>query len=106
MAKHDLGSRTEVGPRAVALYYQRFISFAMILGIGFVLLVSLIVNAAVASLAKLIGNFIVLAYALDLLISFLFVTALFAMIYKFLPDVQIRWGDVWIGAGFNFAAFH
>jgi len=85
--------------------HQRFMSFAMILGIGFLLLVSLIVNAAVTSLAKLIGNFIVLAYALDLLISFLFITALFAMIYKFLPDVQIRWRDVWIGAALTSLLF-
>jgi hypothetical protein len=38
-------------------------------------------------------------HALDLLISFVFVTALFAMIYKCLPDVRIQWRDVWIGAG-------
>jgi membrane protein len=77
----------------------------MILGIGFLLLVSLIVNAAVTGLAQMIGNFLALAYALDLLISFLFITALFAMIYKFLPDVQIRWRDVWIGAALTSLLF-
>ena len=84
---------------------QRFISFAMILGIGFLLLVSLVVSAAVTGLAQLIGNFLMLAYALDLLISFLFITALFAMIYKFLPDVQIQWRDVWIGAALTSLLF-
>jgi membrane protein len=84
---------------------QRFISFAMILGIGFLLLVSLVVSAAVSGLAQLIGDFLVLAYALDLLISFLFITALFAIIYKFLPDVQIQWGDVWIGAALTSLLF-
>jgi membrane protein len=84
---------------------ERFISFAMILGIGFLLLVSLVVSAAVTGLAQLIGDFLVLAYALDLLISFLFITALFAMIYKFLPDVQIQWGDVWIGAALTSLLF-
>ena len=85
--------------------HQRFMSFAMILGIGFLLLVSLIVNAAVTGLAKLIGNFLALAYALDLLISLVFITALFAMIYKFLPDVELRWGDVWIGAALTSLLF-
>ena len=84
---------------------QRFISFAMILGIGFLLLVSLVFSAAVTGLAQLIGDFLVLAYALDLLISFLFITALFAMIYKFLPDVQIQWRDVWIGAALTSLLF-
>jgi membrane protein len=84
---------------------QRFISFAMILGIGFLLLVSLVVSAAVSGLAQLLGNFLALVYALDLLISFLFITALFAMIYKFLPDVQINWRDVWIGAALTSLLF-
>ena len=77
----------------------------MILGIGFLLLVSLVVSAAVSGLAQLIGNFLMLAYALDLFISFLFITALFAMTYKLLPDVQIRWGDVWIGAALTSLLF-
>jgi membrane protein len=81
---------------------QRFISFAMILGIGFLLLVSLVVSALVTGFAQWIGSLLAgaefIAHALDLLMSFILVTALFAMIYKFLPDVRIQWRDVWIGA--------
>jgi membrane protein len=81
---------------------QRFISYAMILGIGFLLLVSLAVSALLAGLTQVMGTLLgttaFLAHALDLLISFMFVTALFAMIYKFLPDARIEWRDVWIGA--------
>jgi membrane protein len=81
---------------------QRFISFAMILGIGFLLLVSLVVSTLLAAFTQLMGALLggsaVIAHALDLLVSFVFVTALFAMIYKFLPDVRIQWRDVWIGA--------
>src|SRR5918999_3323508 len=81
---------------------QRFISFGMVLGIGFLLLVSLVVSALLAGLTQLMGTLFggtaFLAHALDLLVSFVFVTALFAMIYKFLPDVRIEWRDVWIGA--------
>lgn len=81
---------------------QRFISFSMILAIGFLLLVSLIVSALLTGLTQWMGSVsdgtAVFAHALDFLVSFVFVTALFAMIYKFLPDVRIDWRDVWIGA--------
>jgi membrane protein len=81
---------------------QRFISFAMILGIGFLLLVSLVVSALVTGLTQLMGIWMggseFLAHTLDIVVSFIFITALFAMIYKFLPDVRIQWRDVWTGA--------
>src|SRR4030095_1432685 len=80
----------------------RYISFAMVLGIGFLLLVSLVVSAVVTGLTQWMGTLFggteFLAHGLDLGVSFIFITVLFAMIYKFLPDVQIQWGDVWIGA--------
>jgi membrane protein len=81
---------------------QRFLSFAMVLGIGFLLLVSLAVSAFVTGLTTWMGGLLggteLIAHALDLLVSFVFITALFAMLYKFLPDVHIQWRDVWIGA--------
>ena len=81
---------------------QRFISFAMILGIGFLLLVSLVVSALVTGLTQLMGSWLggseFVSHALDIVVSFIFISALFAMIYKFLPDVRIEWRDVWIGA--------
>jgi membrane protein len=83
-------------------FRQRFISFAMILGIGFLLLVSLIISAMLAGLTQLMGTLVggtaFVGHALDVLVSFIFVTVLFAMIYKFLPDVRIQWRDVWVGA--------
>lgn len=81
---------------------QRFISFAMVLGIGFLLLVSLVVSAIVTGFTQFIGSFFsgaeMLAHLLDIIVSFALITVLFAMIFKFLPDVQIRWRDVLIGA--------
>src|SRR6266576_1983473 len=81
---------------------QRFMSFAMILGIGFLLLVSLVISALLSGLTQLMGTSLggaaFVGHALDVLVSFIFVTALFAMIYKFLPDVRIQWRDVWVGA--------
>jgi membrane protein len=88
---------------------QRFISFAMVLGIGFLLLVSLVISAVVTSLTQFMGGFLggaeAIAHVLDLFISLLLITALFAMIYKFLPDVRIHWRDVWIGAALTSALF-
>ena len=81
---------------------QRFVSFAMVLGIGFLLLVSLAISALASGFTKVMGDVlgatVFLTHALDLAVSFIFVTALFAMIYKYLPDVRIQWRDVWVGA--------
>jgi membrane protein len=84
---------------------RRFISLAMVLGIGFLLLVSLVISAVVTSVAQFVGTSVALAYSFDLLISFVLITALFAMIYKFLPDVRIEWRDVWIGAALTSVLF-
>ncbi|HKI02367.1 MAG TPA: YihY/virulence factor BrkB family protein [Thermoanaerobaculia bacterium] len=81
---------------------NRLISFGMILGIGFLLLVSLVLSAAMGSIGRwadgLGGAGQVLARILSFAVSFAVVTLLFAMIYKYLPDVKIGWRDVWIGA--------
>lgn len=80
----------------------RFFSFAMILVVGFLLLVSLILSAWLAALANAIGFLMpdvdLLIRGLNFLLSFLVITLLFALIYKVLPDVAIRWRDVWLGA--------
>jgi membrane protein len=81
---------------------DRFVSFSMVLGVGFLLLVSLIVSAVLTAITQLIGGRLpeaaTLAYILDLIVSFGFTTLLFALIYKFMPDVKIAWRDVWVGA--------
>ena len=88
---------------------QRFVSFAMVLAIGFLLLVSLVVSALVSALTAVIGTLFggaaVVTHAIDLVISFVFVTLLFAMIYRFLPDGRIRWKDVWTGAALTSLLF-
>jgi membrane protein len=88
---------------------KRFISFAMVLGIGFLLLVSLAVSAFISALTRFIGSLFggaaVIAHLLDILISFGFITLLFAMIYKFLPDTRIQWEDVWTGAALTSILF-
>jgi membrane protein len=74
----------------------------MILGIGFLLLVSLVLSAAMAALGTwatgLLPGAEVLVRILTFVVSFAVEMLLFAMIYKVLPDVKITWRDVWIGA--------
>jgi membrane protein len=81
---------------------HRLLSFAALLGIGFLLLVSLIVSAALEAAGKWMGGMIpaheVIWQILDEAISVGIITLLFAMIFKMLPDVQVAWRDVWVGA--------
>jgi membrane protein len=81
---------------------DRFLSFAMVLGIGFLLLVSLVLSAALAAAGKFFGAVLpvpeTVLHALNFAVSFAVVTLLFALIYKILPDVRISWRDVWVGA--------
>jgi len=80
----------------------RFFAFALVLGIGFLLLVSLLFSAALAAVGLYFGEYLPLPEAvlhvLNTLISFAGVTILFALLYKVVPDVRIEWRDVWVGA--------
>jgi membrane protein len=81
---------------------ERFYSFAMVLGIGFLLLVSLVLSAWLAAMGRFFRSFLPapepILEAATFLISFMVITALFAAIYKLLPAVRLEWSDVIIGA--------
>lgn len=81
---------------------KRLLSFGMVLVIGFLLLVSLILSAVLAGISKLeispLTGFTPLWQFLNFGVSFGFISLLFALIYKYLPDAKIRWKDVWVGA--------
>jgi membrane protein len=81
---------------------DRLLSFTMILGIGFLLLVSLVVTAGLSATQETLGNAFpmseLLLQIVNLVISVGVITVLFALIYKFLPDARIAWRDVWMGA--------
>lgn len=85
-----------------ALLRSRLLSFGMILGIAFLLMVSLVFSAAMAALGKwwggAFGDWEVLAQLLNVVLSFVLSTAVFAMIYKMMPRVKVQWPDVWLGA--------
>ncbi len=81
--------------------YKRVLSFGMILGIGFILLVSLVLSAIAAGfssyLASIAPGLDSVGQLLSFLVSFIVTTFVFALIFKFVPDVRISWGDVWFG---------
>ena len=91
------------------LVRARLLSFGMILGIGFLLMVSLTFSAGVAALSKwwdaLFHGWATVAYTINLVLSLVLSTVVFAMIYKLMPRVRIDWRDVWIGAVFTSLLF-
>jgi membrane protein len=88
---------------------DRFLSFTMVLGVGFLLLVSLVVSTILSTmntyaLALMPGSEVVMQ-VVNFVISFGVITLLFALMYRYVPDVDIRWRDVWIGAAFTALLF-
>ena len=85
-----------------ALLQSRLLSFGMILGIGFLLMTSLVLSAAIAAFGAWAGprlaDWEVLATTLNFAVSYLLVAVMFALIYKTMPRRRIAWRDVWIGA--------
>lgn len=91
------------------LLRTRFVSFAMVLGVGFLLLVSLLISAVLSAMIQVMSGMLsggeVLWQGLEFLVSLGLITLLFAFIYKVLPDVEIPWRNVWIGAGMTALLF-
>jgi len=91
------------------LVRARLLSFGMILGIGFLLIVSLSFSAGLSALSRWwdpdSSGWITFTSATELGLSFILVTAVFAMIYKTMPRVRIDWQDVWVGAGVTSVLF-
>ena len=84
------------------LIHDRFFSFSIVLAVGFLLLVSLVISVLLAALGQCMsGRFQfppAVWQAWDLVISLAVISGLFAMILKLLPNVRLRWHDVWLGA--------
>ena len=95
--------------RVQRFIFKRLLSFSMMLGIGFLLLISLVISAALAALSEYLGRITtfseVMLQILNLIISLGLITFLFAMIFKFIPDVEIRWRNVWLGAAITAILF-
>ena len=93
----------------VELLRKRLMSFAMVLVVGFLLLVSLVLSAVLAALSGWARTWatvppVVLALT-DQATTLIVVSTLFALLFKMLPDARINWGDVWVGALVTALAF-
>jgi membrane protein len=92
-----------------AVVRKRIFSFAMVITIGFILMVSLIVSAGLAALSAFTNHLFPALESLwklvNIIISLGVFTLLFALIYKYLPDIKIAWRDVFVGAFFTAILF-
>ena len=92
-----------------AMVHERFLSFGMVLAVGFLLLVSLVASAAIAAANAYVANLLpapgwTLQVA-NVFFSLFVATALFALIYRFLPQTEIGWRDTFWGAVFTSVLF-
>ena len=89
---------------------KRVASVAMLLGSGFLLLVSLSVSALLAATSRYLNGLVpgndAIWMVVEIVVSLAVNTALFAMLFKFLPDVPVRWSDVWLGAAVTAVLFN
>ena len=94
----------------VSLLGERRLSLGVILGLGFLSMISMVASAALAAISKwwtpwLGTEFVLLAQILNGTLAYALITVMFAVIYKWVPDVPVRWRDVWVGALITSALF-
>lgn len=90
------------------LLKDRFLSMAMVFGIGFLLLVTLVIDAGISAVGSHLTTYVggeAVMQVIQLVFSFVVVTVLFAAIFRVLPDLKIAWRDVWLGAIFTSLLF-
>jgi membrane protein len=103
------GVKARAGRGFLTILRERFWSFTLVVGIGFLLLVSLAVSAWLAVLSAFFAHALpapaLVLEAINAVISFSVITLLFALIFKLLPDVYVAWRDVWLGAALTSLLF-
>ena len=96
-------------PRVKRFIYKRLLSFSLLIGIGFLLLVSLVISAGLSAVNEYIRGIPILSeivlQILNLIISLGLITLLFALVFKYVPDVEITWRNVWLGAAITALLF-
>ena len=103
------GVKSKPGSGIHEFLRARFLSFAMVAGVCFLLLVSLVIEACLKAFSHSISTTVpggaTFAFAIYFLFDFLVIGFLFAMIFKFLPDAKIQWRDVWLGGALTAVLF-
>lgn len=85
---------------------NRLISFSMLISMGFIFLVSLVINTALDALSKRLFEIfpdmlVIVAYIVNFIVTYVVISSIFALIFKLLPDAWVRWRDAWSGALFT-----
>lgn len=109
----SLNTVWEVAPKPgrglMGQLHDRFLSFTMVLGVAFLLLVSLVVSSALSAAGSFMAGALPGGEAVWQVVNFLFslaiVTGLFALIFKVVPDAKVKWRDVWLGAAVTAVLF-
>src|SRR5882724_2420608 len=103
------GIRAKQSSGLRAMIRDRFTAFAMVVGIGFLLMVSLLANAAITAAGNFFGGFLPvpqgLLQVINIVVSLIGVTICFALLYKVVPDARIEWRDVALGAAVTAGLF-
>lgn len=99
----DVKAKPQAKGKILSFIKTRIMSFGLILSIGFLLLISLVITSTLALFgdwmaARMPDIAVIALQAINFIVSFGLITVLFALMFKFLPDVKIRWKDVWMGA--------
>jgi membrane protein len=99
-AMWDAKSRNSSG--IMGLVKDRLFSFGMVLSVGFLLLVSLLLSAGMSFVEKFFGNVVPIPtpvlHVFNFVLSFVVISGLFALMFKFVPDTRVEWRDVSVGA--------
>jgi membrane protein len=102
-------SPTQDGHGLWQVLRDRVLSFLVIVGMGFLLLVSLVIDALLGALGAYLTHLLpaseAIMYLLNLMISLIVVTVLFALMFRLLPSAKVAWEEVWIGAGVTAGLF-
>jgi membrane protein len=97
------------GRRVRRFLSKRLLSFSLLIGIGFLLLVSLVISAGLSALGEYFRSFPVfseiMVQALNIIISLGIITLLFALLFKYVPDVEVTWNNVWLGSAITAVLF-
>jgi membrane protein len=96
------GVKPRPGRGILGVIKDRLFSFSMVIAVAFVLLVSLVISTVLSAVGRVVADALpggaFLWQALNMIVSLGVITAVFAIIFKVVPDIEIRWRDVWVGA--------
>lgn len=111
--QQSLNAIWDIGPKPkrglLATVKDKFFSFSMVLGTGFLLLISMVISSVLAAMSNIVMGLMpgwgVITQIINFIISLVVITVLFALIFKYVPDAKIAWADVWSGAALTALLF-